>query len=126
MNQTYHVPIKELASDERPREKLIQYGPQALKDSELLAIILNTGIQGKFNVLELSDFIFKLYGIKGLAKEKSVADLVQNTGLGTVKATQIIACMELGRRVFYEDKSRVPTVKTPEDVFKYQIGRAHV
>jgi len=119
MQQTYHIPIKELASDQRPREKLIQYGPQALKDSELLAIILITGITGKFGVLELSEFIFKLYGIKGLSKEKSVADLMQNTGLPKVKATQIVACMELGRRIFFEDKSRVPTIKTPEDVFKY-------
>ena len=100
MQQTYHIPIKELASDQRPREKLIQYGPQALKDSELLAIILTTGITGKFGVLELSEFIFKLYGIKGLSKEKSVADLMQNTGLPKVKATQIVACMELGRRLF--------------------------
>src|SRR4030066_6021 len=119
MQQTYHIPIKELASDQRPREKLIQYGPQALKDSELLAIILTTGITGKCGVLELSEFIFKLYGIKGLSKEKSVAELMKNTGLPKVKATQVIACMELGRRIFYEDKSRVPTIKTPEEVFKY-------
>lgn len=119
MQQTYHISLKELPSDERPREKLIQYGPQALKDSELLAIILTTGIRGKFSVLELSDFLFKLYGTKGLSKEKSVAELMNNTGLPKVKATQVIACMELGRRIFYEDKSRVPTIKTPEEVFKY-------
>src|SRR4030067_1336903 len=119
MQQTYHIPIKELPSDQRPRENLIQYGPQALKDSELLAIILTTGIRGKFNVVELSDFLLKLYGIKGLSKEKSVAELMKNTGLPKVKATQVIACMELGRRIFYEDKSRVPTIKTPEEVFKY-------
>ena len=119
MQQTYHISLKELPSDERPREKLIKYGPQALKDSELLAIILTTGIRGKFSVLELSDFLFKLYGTKGLSKEKSVAELMNNTGLPKVKATQVIACMELGRRIFYEDKSRVPTIKTPEEVFKY-------
>jgi DNA repair protein RadC len=119
MQQTYHISLKELPSDERPREKLIKYGPQALKDSELLAIILTTGIRGKFSVLELSDFLFKLYGTKGLSKEKSVSELMNNTGLPKVKATQVIACMELGRRIFYEDKSRVPTIKTPEEVFKY-------
>src|SRR4030067_2231161 len=119
MQQTYHISLKELPSDERPREKLIKYGPQALKDSELLAIILTTGIRGKFSVLELSDFLFKLYGTKGLSKEKSVLELMNNTGLPKVKATQVIACMELGRRIFYEDKSRVPTIKTPEEVFKY-------
>ncbi|OGC78683.1 MAG: hypothetical protein A2Z27_01760 [candidate division Zixibacteria bacterium RBG_16_50_21] len=117
--ETYHIPIKELESDQRPREKLIKFGPQALKDTELLAIILNTGIAGKFGVMELSEYVFKLYGIKGLSKEKSAADLMQNTGLPQVKATQIVACMELGRRMFFEDKSRVPTIKTPEDVFKY-------
>jgi len=119
MPQNYHIPVKELDSDQRPREKLIQYGPQVLKDAELLAIILNTGLPRKFGVLELSEFVLKLYGTKGLSKEKSVAELKGNTGLGDVKAAQIIACMELGRRVYYEDKSRVPTIQNPEDAFKY-------
>ena len=118
MSDIYQIPIKELAEEDRPREKLIKYGPNFLKDSELLAIILNTGFKG-LGVLELTQTIFKLYGTKGLAKEKSVADLMTNTGLPQVKACQIIACMELGRRIFWEDKSRIPTIRTPEEVYKY-------
>lgn len=118
MSDIYQIPIKELPEDERPREKLIKYGPGLLRDSELLAIILNTGLKG-LNVLELTSLIFKLYGTKGLAKEKSVTDLMGNTGLPQVKACQIIACMELGRRIFWEDKSRIPTIRTPEEVYKY-------
>ena len=118
MPEGYQIKVKELAEEDRPREKLIKYGPGLLKDSELLAIILNTGFKG-LPVLELTQFIFKLYGTKGLAKEKSVADLMSNTGLPQVKACQIIACMELGRRIFWEDKSRIPTIRTPEEVYKY-------
>jgi len=118
MSDIYQIPVKELPEDERPREKLIKFGPGFLKDSELLAIILNTGVRG-LSVLELTQTIFKLYGTKGLAKEKSVADLMTNTGLPQVKACQIIACMELGRRIFWEDKSRIPTIRTPEEVYKY-------
>ena len=118
MPEGYQIKVKHLAEEDRPREKLIKYGPGLLKDSELLAIILNTGFKG-LPVLELTQIIFKLYGTKGLAKEKSVADLMANTGLPQVKACQIIACMELGRRIFWEDKSRIPTIRTPEEVYKY-------
>lgn len=114
----YQIKLKELPGIERPREKLIKYGPDALKNSELLAIILNTGYK-ELNVLELSRMIIKDYGNKAIALEKNVGRLMQALNLPQVKACQIVATFELGRRFFLEDKGRIPTIKGPEDVYKH-------
>lgn len=118
MGEDYQIKLKELPGIERPREKLIKHGPDVLKNSELLAIILNTGCRG-LNVLELSSMIIKDYGNKAVALEKNVARLMQTLNLPQVKACQIVATFELGRRFFLEDKGRIPTIKGPEDVFKH-------
>lgn len=118
VGEDYQIKLKELPGIERPREKLIKHGPDVLKNSELLAIILNTGCRG-LNVLELSSMIIKDYGNKAVALEKNVARLMQTLNLPQVKACQIVATFELGRRFFLEDKGRIPTIKGPEDVFKH-------
>jgi len=116
--EDYQIKLKELPGIERPREKLIKHGPDVLKNSELLAIILNTGCRG-LNVLELSRMIIKDYGNKAIALEKNVGRLMEALNLPQVKACQVVATFELGRRFFLEDKGRIPTIKGPEDVFKH-------
>jgi len=118
MEEKYKIRLKELEEKDKPREKLIRYGPDVLRNSELLAIILNTGYKG-LNVLELSNLIIKDYGSKAIANEKNVSRLMQTLGIPAVKACQIIATFELGRRFFWEDKGRIPTIKDPEDVYRY-------
>ena len=117
-DEDYQIRVKELPGTQRPREKLIKFGPDALKNSELLAIVLNTGYRG-LNVLELSRMIIQDYGNKAIALEKNVGRLMQTLNLPQVKACQIVATFELGRRFFLEDKGRIPTIKSPEDVFKH-------
>jgi DNA repair protein RadC len=117
-DEDYQIRVKELPGIERPREKLIKHGPDVLKNSELLAIILNTGCRG-LNVLELSRMIIKDYGNKAIALEKNVGRLMEALNLPQVKACQVVATFELGRRFFLEDKGRIPTIKGPEDVFKH-------
>jgi len=108
--------IKSLPFDERPREKLIKYGPRTLTDSELLAIILRTGNK-KENVLKLSNKLFTKYNLKSLSKIK-ITNLKKQLGIGDAKACQIIACFELGKRLaaFKEDKK--PIIKNAKDVAK--------
>ena len=118
MDKDYQIRVKELPGIERPREKLIRHGPDVLKNSELLAVILNTGCRG-LNVLELSRMIIKDYGNKAIALEKNVGRLMEALNLPQVKACQVVATFELGRRFFLEDKGRIPTIKGPEDVFKH-------
>lgn len=104
--------LKEIQKIERPREKLDHYGAQKLDDHELIAILLGSGVQGT-NVLELSKKIVKLIrkvGIEGITVEL----LIEIHGLGKIKAGQIIAALEYGRRAHTEAQE---IVLTPEKVF---------
>ncbi|MCQ2343670.1 MAG: DNA repair protein RadC [Paludibacteraceae bacterium] len=91
--------LKELDTELQPREKLKKYGVRSLTDVELLAIMLRSGIPGK-NVLELSSEIMDWSSGKwGTLTNLSLYDMVrQFNGLGEVKAMQMIAALEVGRR----------------------------
>lgn len=105
--------IKGVLKVDMPREKLEKYGPEKLTDSELLALLLGSGIKG-LNVLRLSKKILKLIekvGVKKITLEK----LLEEKGLGKAKASQIIAVLALGKRL--HDKTK-PEILTPQDVWK--------
>jgi len=106
--------IKDLPKIERPREKLIQYGPARLSNSELLAIILRSGKKGE-NVIDLANKILKKFKTENLPAT-SFDELKSFPGLGPVKACEILACFELGRRLL---KGKVAGLYLkPEDVWK--------
>lgn len=106
--------IKDLPKIERPREKLEKYGPEKLSNSELLAILLGTGTKGA-NVVELSNKILKKFSADGLPKAM-LKDLKSTFGLGTAKASEIVACFELGRRLLQDKKSVL--ILSPKDVWE--------
>jgi len=114
----YRIGLKELPEEKKPREKLVKYGPDVLRISELVSIILNTGYRDE-NVLELSHRIIKEYGSRAIASEKNVGRLMETLGIPLVKACQIVACFELGRRFFQEEPGKMPTIRGPEDVYIY-------
>lgn len=118
MGSSYRVSLKEMPEEKKPREKLIKYGPDVLKIPELVSIILNTGYRDE-NVLELSHRIIKEYGSRAIASEKNVGRLMETLGIPLVKACQIVACFELGRRFFQEEPGKMPTIRGPEDVYIY-------
>jgi len=105
--------IKDLCSAERPREKLARYGPGKLKDSELLAILLRTGKKGE-NAIKVASKLLRHFSGQGLAGA-SFAQLKNFPGMGAVKACEIVACFELGRR-FLKGKKAAIFLK-PEDVW---------
>lgn len=109
---------KKIQQQNQPREKLIGKGPDSLKNSELLAIILNTGYGGE-SVTELAARILQEYGPKAITKERNVNRLMDDLGIPPVKACQIIACFELGRRFFMEETGRMPTIRSSEDVYTH-------
>lgn len=94
----YRLKIKDMPEFERPRERLVNYGPGALSDSELLALVLRTASR-KENVVGLSQRILKEFDMKGLSRA-TVAELQEIYGVGAAKACQIVACFELGRRMW--------------------------
>ncbi|MFA5434136.1 MAG: DNA repair protein RadC [Candidatus Paceibacterota bacterium] len=95
------VRIKDIPRVDRPREKFLKKGSDSLSKSELLAILLGSGIKGK-NVKELAEQIIRKFGSKFL--NLSINDLLEIQGIGQAKALQIISALELVKR-FYLDSS---------------------
>jgi len=91
--------IKEMPREEKPREKLLYYGKDALTNSELLAIIIGTGTRDK-SALHLADEVLALHpdGLRYL-QDASVEELSELAGIGTAKAATIVAALELGKRL---------------------------
>lgn len=103
-----------MPGSERPRERLMQHGASALSNAELLAIILRTGTTQE-NVLHLAERILARYhGLQGLA-QTSPEELQQITGLGTAKAAQILAALEIGKRLISYNSDDRPIVHTATD-----------
>ena len=94
--------LKDIPKFDRPREKFLEKGPDALTDSELLAILLGSGIKGT-NVKVLAQKIFKKLGDNFL--NASVDDLIQIHGIGQAKALQISSALALTRRIFDKQNS---------------------
>lgn len=120
MNE-YKICIREMPEDERPRERLIKYGPEALSNSELLAIILRTGSQ-KENVINMCSRIFSEYSLKQLS-QANMKQLTQIHGIGTAKAAQIAAVFELARKLegFTDEPKR--KIRSPADVYSILYPR---
>jgi DNA repair protein RadC len=111
----YHVGLKDLPSNARPRERLLHVGADNLSDQELLAIVLRTGSQ-RANVLQLAnDILARFGGLEALSKA-SVLDLCNHIGLGPAKAIQIQATFELGRRLVRLVPPERTLVRNPSDV----------
>ena len=107
------ISIKSLPKSERPRERLIKHGVKNISNEELLSIILKTGSK-ESSVQEISrKIISEIPNIKAL-KEVSISSLRKINGIGVVKAISIIASIELGRRVFYDNdlEEKVSLAKT--------------
>jgi DNA repair protein RadC len=111
----YRLMLREMAPDERPREKLKLRGPAALSDGDLLAIILNTGIVGE-TVTDVSQRLLAQHGgLRGLFR-MDLAELARVRGLGDAKAVRLKAALELGRRLAALSPEERPQVGSPDDV----------
>jgi len=105
--------IKDIPKVDRPREKFLQKGSEALSKSDLLAILLGSGIKGK-NVRQLSENIIKKFGNKFL--DIKVEDLLQVSGIGQAKALQIVSAISLVKRFYDEKKGGEIIIKNQQDV----------
>jgi len=109
--------IKDIPKVDRPREKLAKLGPDALSNTELLAIILGSGTKEQ-NVLRVSERILKKYGGNNLLS-LSFEDLKQNSGIGHAKACQLVAAFELYKRLSPDGKGDEETINCPQDVYSF-------
>jgi DNA repair protein RadC len=110
----YSPLIRDMAVGDRPRERLIQIGERSLATPELLAIIIRTGVGGE-NVIRLAERTLAHFnGLTGLARA-SISELKQVKGIGTAKAVEIKASLELGKRLAAATPAERPTVTSPAD-----------
>ena len=90
--------IKEIPMEDRPRERLIKYGPEVLSNSELLAILIRTGTKSESAIRIAQKMVGTTEGLQ-FVSTSTVQELSQIKGIGNAKASQIKAAVELGRRL---------------------------
>lgn len=105
--------IKDIPKIDRPREKFLQKGADALSKSDLLAIILGSGIKDK-NVRQLSENIIKKFGKNFL--NITVDDLLEISGIGQAKALQIVSAISLVKRFHSDERSNEIIIKNSQNV----------
>jgi len=110
--------IRDWPTGERPREKLLQHGPKALSDAELLAIFLRTGYKGMSAVDLARSLLIKFEGIGGLMRT-DLTTFCQMKGLGSAKYAQLQAVLELARRHLGESLVRDIAFGSPAQVSDY-------
>jgi len=106
--------IADLLASDRPRERLVALGAQALTNAELIAILLRVGVKGESAVDVGQRLLKKFGGISGLHRA-SVKELMEQRAVGGAKAAQIKAAIELGRRLTLELPAERPSVNSPAD-----------
>ncbi len=109
--------VRDLPQFERPRERLLKLGPEALSAQEVLAIIMGRGVRGE-SVLSIAQrLLSQFHDFRGIA-QASLEELIAITGIGIAKACQLKAALEMARRLeSYPDTERA-TISTSEDVVK--------
>lgn len=113
--------IRDFPKDERPRERFVQSGPESLSNHELLALMLRTGTKEE-SVLQLANRLLTHFEGLRLLKDATLDEMTAIKGIGSAKAIQVLAAIELGRRVSnlnYDDRY---VIRSPEDGAKYVMN----
>lgn len=110
--------ISEWPNDDRPREKLLARGAQALSEAELLALILRTGVRGKSAVQIARELIERFDGLGNLLHADAQA-LQRMPGLGPAKAAQLVAVLALVKRALHEQMRRSDNIDSPHAARDY-------
>ena len=113
--------IKEIPERERPRERLKLVGCSNLTDKELLAIILKTGSKNK-NVTDLAIEVLNNYNFNEL-REITIEELTKIKGIGEVKAIELLATIELGKRIFLKRTKQLKKLSTPKIIWEDSIDK---
>lgn len=110
--------IKDWPEGDRPREMLLDKGPEALSDAALLAILLRTGRQGQNAIALAREMIVKFGGLHGLMSTTS-EDLLGVKGIGKAKVAQILAAMEIVKRQLRQPLKKINIIDNPHHLFEY-------
>jgi len=117
--------VRDLPDEEKPREKMIQSGVGVLSSSELLAIVLGVGTK-KEEVFSMASRLLREYGEKGIAYQKDPTIIEKDLKIPLVKACQIVACFELGRRFYQKKPGGSITIRTAQQAYAYLKDMGHL
>ena len=113
--------IRDFPQDERPRERFMQNGAESLSNHELIAILLRTGTKEE-SVLQLANRVLTHFEDLRRFKTATLEEITEIKGIGTAKAIQLLAAVEIGRRIAshtYQDRY---VIRSPEDGAKYLMN----
>ena len=110
--------VKDLAVNDRPQERLEQLGAGALSDTELLAMLLRSGVRG-VNVLAVAQHLIADAGSLAALVKWTDTDFRRRKGIGRVKALQLITVMEIARRVLASETAHEPVLNRPDLVLAH-------
>lgn len=116
------MPITDWPTDERPREKLLLRGPEALSDAELLAIFLRTGIKG-MTAVDLARGLLNEFGSLRALLEADFDRIQRSRGLGVAKYAQLQASLEMARRHMEEMLKKGDAITSPTITRTYLTSR---
>ena len=117
--KVYDLRLRDLPDTEKPREKLVKYGASVLSVAELVSVVLGVGTKRE-EVLTMSRRLLKEYGESAIVHQKDPRKISDLLGIPLVKACQVVACFELGRRFFKVADGKKPvTLRTARQVFDH-------
>jgi DNA repair protein RadC len=117
----YQARIRDMPVDERPRERLRDDGASSLSNAELLAILLRTGTASQSALSLGNQLLVNFQGLGGLARA-SFGELQALHGLGEAKVAQVMAALELGKRIARMPAEERPGIGSPQDVYHLLSG----
>ncbi|MDB5175627.1 MAG: hypothetical protein JWM81_485 [Candidatus Saccharibacteria bacterium] len=126
LEDQYVLRVKDLPDDERPREKLLEVGAQNLSLTELIAVVWGVGTK-KEEVLSMAKRTLKEYGEKAISNEQDPQKLAEVANIPLIKACQVVASLELGRRFYASQSGRPVQVRNAKQAYSYlkDMGRGN-
>jgi DNA repair protein RadC len=118
----YRQSIKDWPEDERPRERLLRYGPDALSNAQILAILLRIGSEDE-TAMDLARTLLNRFGTLRALESASLAELCGIKGMGPAKAAQVKAAFSLSKRLMAEPVDKKDPFKTSQDVYRFYSVR---
>ena len=112
---TTNLRIKDLPDNERPRERLVEHGADALRNAELIAILLRTGMKG-LSAIHIAEQLLQKFGTLGNLGRASLDDLRQTKGVGRDKAIALKSAFTLARRMAAELRQDSPVLDNPDHI----------
>lgn len=120
-DKKYVLTIRDLPNEEKPREKMMRDGVGLLSMAELLSVILNVGSK-KEDILAMSNRILKEYGEKSIATARNPKEVSRDLDIPLGRASQLVAIVELGRRLFERNPNGGKIIRTAKDVYNHTKG----